>query len=1107
MTISTKKNNLVTNRNTRKSRKKSQKRYQYGGSSDVLKKISNRRIQKSVPSELSSISSEDFSSLSREQQKAALKARRNAIRSKKLAERKKKRKLKHERQSLKTKKQKALKAQKLAREKAKKKKSIERKKEREEKEAKQAALVTPGVQQMGMVPGMGMQQQPYGMAPGAQPGMIPMGMSPAMMALTGVGAQGQLQIAPGMTSIDAIDESSLEEMVSMLKNFEGNDYEQTSRLILTEDVYTTFNTAFNKLQQVIETVYKINQETLNSAIKDRLDRDIKKRKKIHDRAVKAEMRSKQIEHLRSKREEERRSLGLFAVTKPRLIAQPVEAMVEQAKTERLDKQSIKKIIDFLILFAKYPQLFILSKHMMDFKTPITIQDFQTESKSKIRKPNIILRFESSTTDLGNRLPKLGFLQLSEPLGGEISSLFTPKTKAVNQSGGGEKGKGKGTGLLSRFRRQSPLVDNVDVTANQLQSAKGQPVNIKPITVSVKGGTQPGRRRSTNDLPPPPPGEYLMPQSSGGDVYSVANPVPGNENTFRKHGFRAAEFLGANDEFYSEFPGHVDPLSENPGHFEEHNLEGQGGRTPSSFPEQSNQNTIVGGPAETASGDQATASGGTENPPVQPRTAGGPEVTTDDPAVTADVPEGPPPVSAVSGTKTQNNSEVNYRESILELLENQVYETLFLLLNDESIKDIKSNKSDFSTFKNEVLTLKYKILNKENYFVITRQNLEELPKENLPPSLVANNLNNLNKCLILKNQDDDGIYFFTNLDEEGNTLDLEKIRTELNSYKLVVVCKNRGGEKLTDSGFKLGFANTVKTTIFSCKDETEPEQPESLDHYILSHNYSLDDRKTVISPFLIDSNNTIIDTLNASEVEKQITNMKDKLESVFNEHIKKQCEESFLSILDAERRQKLEEVIVSQPSTLQTPTPIPTPPQTGGNLRVSHNDGSVGQSFSQQCFWISIVDWILVSKHEQTLVNLQIRFPDDFGESLSNKDTFTKNREVLLSAIKGLTTTGESQKYRDIIPNNQQTHVEGGENSHKKVIQDFVDRTGLYIDVFNINPDDNTKLLLPEDVEDIQSEIKAMRNNQTNITRLQKDMDRVMNQIEKLKDKVRANGSH
>ena len=61
------------------------------------------------------------------------------------------------------------------------------------------------------------------------------------------------------------------------------------------------------------------------------------------------------------------------------------------------------------------------------------------------------------------------------------------------------------------------------------------------------------------------------------------------------------------------------------------------------------------------------------------------------------------------------------------------------------------------------------------------------------------------------------------------------------------------------------------------------------------------------------------------------------------------------------------------------------------------------------------------------------------------------------------------------------------------------------------PADSEQILLIEDllkdVEDIQIEIKSMRNNQTNITRLQKDMDRVMNQIEKLKDKVRANGSH
>ena len=59
------------------------------------------------------------------------------------------------------------------------------------------------------------------------------------------------------------------------------------------------------------------------------------------------------------------------------------------------------------------------------------------------------------------------------------------------------------------------------------------------------------------------------------------------------------------------------------------------------------------------------------------------------------------------------------------------------------------------------------------------------------------------------------------------------------------------------------------------------------------------------------------------------------------------------------------------------------------------------------------------------------------------------------------------------------------------------------------PADAEQFLLIEDlisdVEDIQTEIKSMRNNQTNITRLQKDMDRVMDQIELIKDKVRKNG--
>ena len=60
------------------------------------------------------------------------------------------------------------------------------------------------------------------------------------------------------------------------------------------------------------------------------------------------------------------------------------------------------------------------------------------------------------------------------------------------------------------------------------------------------------------------------------------------------------------------------------------------------------------------------------------------------------------------------------------------------------------------------------------------------------------------------------------------------------------------------------------------------------------------------------------------------------------------------------------------------------------------------------------------------------------------------------------------------------------------------------------PADSEQFLLIEsiltDVEDMQVEIKESRHNATNITRLQKDVDRLLEEIEKLKDKVRANGN-
>ena len=61
------------------------------------------------------------------------------------------------------------------------------------------------------------------------------------------------------------------------------------------------------------------------------------------------------------------------------------------------------------------------------------------------------------------------------------------------------------------------------------------------------------------------------------------------------------------------------------------------------------------------------------------------------------------------------------------------------------------------------------------------------------------------------------------------------------------------------------------------------------------------------------------------------------------------------------------------------------------------------------------------------------------------------------------------------------------------------------------PADTEQFLLIEDalkdIQDIQDELKESRHNATNISRLQKDVERLLNEIEKLKDKVRKNGNH
>ena len=60
------------------------------------------------------------------------------------------------------------------------------------------------------------------------------------------------------------------------------------------------------------------------------------------------------------------------------------------------------------------------------------------------------------------------------------------------------------------------------------------------------------------------------------------------------------------------------------------------------------------------------------------------------------------------------------------------------------------------------------------------------------------------------------------------------------------------------------------------------------------------------------------------------------------------------------------------------------------------------------------------------------------------------------------------------------------------------------------PADSEQFLLIEDaikdIEDIQEEIKESRHNAVNISRLQEDVDKILEEIEKLKDKVRNNGN-
>ena len=61
------------------------------------------------------------------------------------------------------------------------------------------------------------------------------------------------------------------------------------------------------------------------------------------------------------------------------------------------------------------------------------------------------------------------------------------------------------------------------------------------------------------------------------------------------------------------------------------------------------------------------------------------------------------------------------------------------------------------------------------------------------------------------------------------------------------------------------------------------------------------------------------------------------------------------------------------------------------------------------------------------------------------------------------------------------------------------------------PADSEQFLLIEDsikdIEKIQAQMESMMHNKVNIERLQKDVDKILIDIESIKDKVRANGNN
>ena len=412
--ISTKKKNL--HKYSRRSKgSKSRIRTQKAGSqsTNVFQTMRNKKIKRTLSeSNLSglslNVSPENFKGLTKDQKMAILEKQKAKIRSiKRNTSRKQrllardKRKLSQSRKKLKSK-QKEEKEKREKEEEDKKKKEKEQEKEDknkkdEEKKKEEQTKTLQSIAQPG-VTGYQDQSQMYGnqMVQG-----YPMKQGMVTGMVSNFETMG-LQIAPSITPLEEVDDKKLELMISIFDAFDGNDYEQTSRLMLGDDVFMNFKTSYQKLKSMVTSIYDINKKVLDNQIaaitkkkKEEAEKQLKKVEKVAQRQLR-------LERLRTTAAETRKifeSKGpspskmrgrRVTFSNTREYIENVESVENMFIPEDRLMKKINQPEEFIVeqilkIIINYTSLFIFSKEMSYFKQPIKLESIEKTTLEDVTK--------------------------------------------------------------------------------------------------------------------------------------------------------------------------------------------------------------------------------------------------------------------------------------------------------------------------------------------------------------------------------------------------------------------------------------------------------------------------------------------------------------------------------------------------------------------------------------------------------------------------------------------------------------------------------------------------------------------------------------------------